>query len=378
MIYVLKKVFDLFASYGLAVILLFLLLLLVLFGTLEQVDHGLFEVQKKYFESFWLVHWLFGKIPIPLPGVYLLLTLLFINLLCGAIIRAPKSWRRPGLLIAHFGILFLIFSGFVTYHFSINGHMTLFEGQQSDEFQSYYDWEIVIAETQGNPTIKQWIIPGDRFQYLKPNESKTFYAQGLPFEFELTGFLRNCAPIVQGDGITLRELPLEKEAERNIAGVFVQVKGEDGTLHPGLLWGMQQSPWVVTVAGKSYSLDLRHQRWQLPFTIVLNKFKRELHPRTNMASNFESEVTKIEDGVERRINIRMNEPLRHKGYTFFQASWGPQDAGPNDRLFSVFAVAKNPADHWPLYACIVIASGLILHFTQTLFRYLRRQRRIPA
>ena len=78
-----KKLFDFLASYGFAVVLLILLTILTLFGTLEQAHSSLFDVQNKYFNSFFLVHYLFGVIPVPLPGVYLLTALLLVNLTCG-------------------------------------------------------------------------------------------------------------------------------------------------------------------------------------------------------------------------------------------------------------------------------------------------------
>ena len=53
---VVKAIYGLLASYGLSCVLFFLLLVLTLLGTLEQVDHGLFATQKKYFESLYLVH----------------------------------------------------------------------------------------------------------------------------------------------------------------------------------------------------------------------------------------------------------------------------------------------------------------------------------
>ena len=39
------------SSFGLATVTLVLLLIIVLLGTFDQVDHGLFESQKRYFES---------------------------------------------------------------------------------------------------------------------------------------------------------------------------------------------------------------------------------------------------------------------------------------------------------------------------------------
>ena len=94
-----------------------------------------------------------------------------------------------------------------------------------------------------------------------------------------------------------------------------------------------------------------------------------------MAANFESVVTQTEGPIDRKVNIRMNEPLRYHGYTLFQSGWGPQNAGPGERLFSTFSVVKNPADQWPLYSCIVIAIGLLIHFLQKLFSYLRAENR---
>jgi len=92
-----------------------------------------------------------------------------------------------------------------------------------------------------------------------------------------------------------------------------------------------------------------------------------------------SYITKVNpDGGTEKIRISMNEPLREQGFTFFQASWGPADAKPGDPLYSSFAVVRNPADQWPLYACIVVTVGLVLHFGQKLARYIRAESRRTA
>ena len=51
-----KKLIDLLSSLGLSIVLLLILGLLTWLGTLEQVEHGLYLTQKKYFESFLLWH----------------------------------------------------------------------------------------------------------------------------------------------------------------------------------------------------------------------------------------------------------------------------------------------------------------------------------
>lgn len=393
-----NAVLNFFSSYLLASVVLTLLTILTLFGTLEQVNLGLFDVQKRYFESIVLVHWMFDVIPVPMLGGYLLMSLLFLNLLCGALLRAPKDWRRPGMLIAHSGILFLLLSGLVTYHASVSGHMTLFEEDEANEFQSYYDWEIVVTEL-GGESGKQYVIGNEALQTLSQAESGAFYADGLPFEILVEGFERNVIPrlarpgVSEGvEGIVLEPAMPEKEAERNVAGCYVvlfetggatsheaMTSGEGGLeSHQGVLFGMARAPWVVRVGDRDYAVDLRHTRYPLPFTIRLDKFIRDLHPRTGMAANFESLVTKTQDGLDRQIEIKMNQPLRQDGYTLFQASWGPENARPGEPLFSTFSVVDNPADQWPLYSCIIIAVGLLLHFVQKLLGYLRMENRKRA
>jgi hypothetical protein len=148
---------------------------------------------------------------------------------------------------------------------------------------------------------------------------------------------------------------------------------ESGTVKNYILSPRIKTPPTVAIGDRSWTIELARRSWQLPFTIVLNKFTRELHPGTSMPKVFASDVTKIEGESRQPIRISMNEPLRHKGYTFYQASWGPQDAGPNDPLFSTLAVVRNPAEKVPLYACCVIAFGLLVHFGLKLLQYLRTQ-----
>ncbi len=382
MVAFLKKAFNVLASFGFAVVILLFLLLLVFLGTLDQVDNGLFYSQQKYFNSMFLVHDLFGVIPVPLPGVYLLLVLFTINLICGGMIRIRKNRYTPGIIIGHVGILVMIVGSLITFHFSDRGNMRLEETWASNEFVSYYDWAIEIGQPSANNEL--FIIPQEDFIDLKPSESRTFYSDALPFELSLSGFAPNTSPMPVGpvmasrvksvDGFFLQTLSLDPEAERNTAGAYVTVKDKStGEVQEGILWGFSQAPLTVKSGGKEWTIRLGHRRYPVPFTIVLDKFTRRLHPGTGMAASFESEVTKIQGASTEKIKIWMNHPLRQEGYTLFQASWGPPDAGPNDRLFSVFAVVRNPADQWPLYACIIIGVGMLIHFVQKLTRYLKSE-----
>jgi hypothetical protein len=384
---VLKSAFRFLASTGLAVVLLLLLMLLTFLGTFQQVEQGLYQVQKEYFGSLVLVHRFGGVVPMPLPGAYLLLLLGFVNVTCGGIVRARKGWRQAGILITHAGILLLLAGGFVTFHFALRGQLTLHEGEQSDRFQSYEGWEILVTGPDVSSAPGSLVIPEKEFEHLRGDRSRTFFSKGLPFEITLSGYAANAAPtaLTPGeqvnarvvDGTYLKELPPARELDQNLPGVYLTVKEkESGTVHEHILTGDAQAPIPVTVGDRSWAIALERRTFPLPFTVSLDRFVRDLYPGTNIAKEFSSYVAKIEGESRQPLRITMNEPLRHKGYTLYQASWGPVNAGPHDRLFSVLAVVKNPADAVPLYACSVIGFGLLVHFCIKLFSYLRTQHKV--
>jgi hypothetical protein len=377
----------LLSSFGLSIALVCLLALLTWLGTLEQVHTGLYEVQKKYFESFVLIHHA-GPIPIPLPGANLVLCVLFVNLLVGGIVRLRRNTATAGILVVHLGIALLLVSGFVKTYFSSEGHVTLYEGQQANHFQSYYRWELALIEPLDGTRVREHIVRQQDFEDASGAKPVTLSASGLPFDLEVHHFTPNCQPLPKGpmfesptptiDGFFLSPEKVLPEAEANIAGLYVAaIDRQSGERQTGILWGAEKYPLTVHAAGKDWAIELRKQRFPLSFTLALEKFTKEDHPGTGMPKSFESDVTVSEAGGARALCISMNEPLRNDGYVVYQASWGPSNARAGERLFSTFAVVRNPADRFPLGACIVIAVGLLFHFTRKLARSLRMQAR-PA
>jgi len=367
-----KALFRFFASTGLSVALLFLLMLLTFLGTLAQVDRGLYAAQREYFGSLFLVHRLFGVFPVPLPGAYLLLTLVFINVVCGGLVQVRKGWKQAGVLIAHVGILLLLAGGFVTFKFSLEGHLSLYEGEAANTFQSSRAWELAIGRANADGSATEHVVPETDFADLGGAKARTFFTQGVPFEITASGYVQNARQGAQG--APLETLPPADEAAENIPGVCVSVAAPGaGTVHQAVLWGLSPSPWTVPLDQGAWTIQLRRRTWPLPFTVRLDKFTRELHPGTQIPKVFMSEVTQIEGDSEQAFRIAMNEPLRRAGYAFYQASWGPPDAGPNDALFSSLAVAWNPADQVPLYGSTVICFGLLVHFLVKLAGYLKAE-----
>ena len=376
----LNKLLKPFGSIGLSCTLLLLLSLLTWLGTLEQVHMGLFDVQKKYFESLFLVHWA-GPIPVPLPGAYLVMCLLFANLFVGGVVRLRNKQTKLGILIAHCGILFLLIAGFITLFYSQNGHVTLYEGEESSFYQSYYRSEIVMHQDLGTQGVRQITVPEEQFL---GGQNATLTSAVLPFDLVVDEAMRNARPRQKGpmftvdvpviDGAFLQHLEPDENAESNRAALYVSLINKvDGTRQQGILSTRSRAPWVVDVNGERWALDLRKERYPLPFAIKLEDFTKDDHPGMGMARSFFSDVTVTEEGAPRQQTISMNEPLRDEGLVIYQTSWGPAGARPGDRLFSTMEVVRNPADQYPLYACIIIAVGLVLHFSNRLTRYVRAE-----
>lgn len=383
-------------SFGFAVVLLLILTALTFFGTLYQVEHGLFEAQKRFFDSLFFVATL-GPFGIPLPGARLVLLVFGVNLIVGGLLRIRKSTATFGIIIAHLGILLMLVAGEVKYSLSTDGHLKIWPNETKDEYESYFNWEIEISEQLENGQLRQHIIPHEDFANLELGESRRFVAQGLPFDLSLFGFTRNSWPVSGGhassspdrgraiEGWRLEARPRNPSAENNFAGAYA-VLTEKGSRkqHELILWGIRIDPRngtladplpaVLEIDGTRWGIRMRHERYKLPFEIHLERFKRVLHPGTARPKSFESDILLIDGGERRPVNISMNEPLRHAGHVVFQSGWGPQDPSYRGDLYSDFSIVDNPADQWPLYSCIVIAVGLLMHFTSKLFKYVRKER----
>jgi len=371
-----KVLWQLSTSYGTACVLLIFLFLLTLFGTLEQVDDGLYAVQKKYFESWFLVHQL-GSVPIPLPGGMVCMGLLGWNLIAGGLIRIRKSRATVGNIIIHVGILIMLAAGLVKLKASDDGYLRLYEGEESEEYVSYFLWEVVVFDADSEGQVAEFVVSDEQLR-LAGDEPVRVTHDLVPFELELRHFRENVRPTREDAELPLAgewrmlEQEREQEAEANIAGVYATARSAGGE-ETAILWGITERPWVTEVGGRRWAVLLRHKRYRMPFQIHLDKFTKLEHPGTAIASEYSSDVTQSSGGKERAILIRMNEPLRDEGLVLFQSSWGPPNAREGDRLFSVFSVVRNPSDHWPLYSCIVIGVGLLITFTQKLRRYVSAQ-----
>ncbi len=381
----LKWIYDFLSGFKLATLLILLLLALTWLSTLEQVDYGLYPTLNKYFH--WKALWLIPeinekKIWIVLPGGYYVCALLLVNMILGGIVRIRKGKRQIGNLISHFGIVFMLIGGGAAHHFSERGNMAIYEGETSDVAEDYMEYVIEVAEVKDGKSDLYHVIRGKHLTDLEGGNSRVFDFKGLPFSLKVSGYVNNAFPTsvlelapqkgeLVTDGYYLLKKKDEKASELNTAGAYAQVIFEDGEKSaPFILAARSFQPFTVRDGERVFTVDMRKKLWEMPFKIALDRFNAEFHPNSGRAKKFESYVRRIENGQEADVKIHMNEPMRYEGLTFFQANYGPQNAKPGDKMYTVFEVVRNPADKWPEYSLYVVILGMLVTFLTKLFGHI--------
>lgn len=351
---------------------LFILLLLVFFGTLYQADHGLYEAVRIFFGY---IIWVGGVLPF--PGTSTVLWVLSIQLVVFMALQLPLVWRKLGLWIVHGGLLLLLVGGFITQMMAVESHLTLSEGQTGHYTTSYDKWEIAAWTVRGDTSdvvayTDDVLKPGAVLK-LDPHPAKltvkTYYSNAAAFTSMATGGLM---PYINASRIASMEpRKPEKEAPENSPGVIATLHVEGEEDRDILLYGLERNPLAFTIGDERVFLQLRRRNYPLDFSITLVDFIRTLHPGTDVAKGFESDIELHADGTTRPLKIWMNNPLRHDGYTFYQASFAIDSEGE----ISTFAVVTNPGRLIPYISSLMVFFGMLLHFALHFLGYVKRTAR---
>jgi hypothetical protein len=346
------------------------LLALTFWGTLYQVEHGLYLAKERFFDS-WIV-WIAGFIPF--PGTQLVLAVLSLNLVVYIGRLVLRRHMPLGLLLTHLGLLMLLAGGAVTHHFASESQLTLQEGETASASASYQNWELAVWSKNG-PLREVMAYDADQ---LRPGDTRRFDDAGLTIEVEAyhrnARAFQSAAPQTNAAlsrlGVTsLRPARLAKEPGENIAGAVLTVRPDDGAPVRAILFGEDEVPAVFPHHGTNYHVALRRARYPLPFVVRLIDFRREMHPGTEIARHFSSLVSVNADGVDRSLLISMNKPLRDRGYTLYQASYREEEDGTQ---WSTFAVTHNYGRLIPYISTAVIVTGLSWHFVAMMVKRARR------
>ncbi|MBA4066167.1 MAG: ResB protein required for cytochrome C biosynthesis [Isosphaera sp.] len=388
------------ASLQLTVVLFALSIGLVFFGTVAQVDYGIWTVVDEYFWS-WVV-WVpfdvllkFGQVffdlppdatwggAFPFPGGKLLGGLMLLNLVAAHLVRFRLTWKRSGVLILHSGVILLFVGEFVTREFAVEQRMTIDQGESVNYAEDARLCELAFV-TPAGPGRPERVTAVPESRLRKGNGRVTH--PDLPVDVEVVEFMPNSAlekaggrdnPATAGAGLTTllgrrREVAgadTDQKVDMRSAYVTLYRKGTDepvGTYATSVMLSEQR----VAVDGQAFDLALRFRRYPKPYTIHLVEFRHDKYLGTEKAKNFSSKVVVLdpENGVEREVVISMNDPLRYRGETFYQGGFDPRTG-----TTTILQVVRNPGWVLPYVSCVVVTLGMLVHFGIHLTQFLRRR-----
>jgi hypothetical protein len=382
----LVRLIKILTSLRLTVVCLGCALVLVFFGTLAQVNEGLYLAQNRWFRSFF-VWWEpeGGGWRLPLfPGGYLIGTVLLVNLMAAHVKRFQLTWKKLGIHIAHGGIILLLVGQLATDLLSKETQMHFAEGETRDYSESALHNELVFMTDTPNEGEDEVIAVPEAM--LKPKQE--IQHQKLPFRVRVEKYypnsvLRQRGPMVDtdpppstkgiGTQVVLTPLAETKSMdERNLPTVVIELVAPQGSLGTWLVSTRLTEPQELKLGDKTWRFAFRSERFYSPFSVQLLKTTHEVYRGTDKAKNYQSRV-RVENPARhenREVDIYMNNPLRYEGLTFYQYQMNESDPS---RRTSILQVVKNPGWLTPYLGCILVAAGLVFQFMIHLVGFIKKR-----
>jgi hypothetical protein len=367
-----------FASIKLTVFCLLWLAVLTFWGTIYQVDNGIYLAQDRFFNSILF----FGFGFLPLPGGMLVLATLFVNLIGSFIYHYQAGWKMPGLMLIHIGLIMMLLGGFFTRISGIEARVQLFEGQGTNTAFDVKQWEIsmttqleAVRDIQAihlNEIGKRdWFEFGENTGVKYTVQEVHLNAEGISkadvSEEEAANF-----PTSPSGFHAIQPLDKDKDPTKNIPAVRLKVEGAKN-VKDVIIWGNDPRPvGIEREDGTVAFLKLRRQRYELPMFIELLDFTHEYYPGSRVPKDFRSKIiVHLGEDAQRNVEISMNNPFRQYGWTFYQHKF---NADENSEM-SELAVTRNFGRLIPYWATGITSVGLALHFLQMQLMQLKRRRK---
>lgn len=378
------RVISFFTSLRLTVVCLCLGLLLVFFGTLAQVDLGLYQAQNDYFRSFFVLWGPKGagwRIPV-FPGGYLVGGLLLLNLVAAHIKRFDLSKKKIGLFLIHIGLILLLLGQLLTDMLSVESGLHLRVGESKNYSEEPRRCELAVIDTTDPDTDKVVVLGEETLAARKP-----VHHPELPFTVKVQEYFPNSdlsltndlsrtyqqSQATRGSGVGVWLKPRSRSTSTDVSDMqssLVEVTSDAGSLGTWLV-SVALAPQTFTFDKHTYQIALRPKRHYKPFSLELVKFNHASYMGTDIPKDFSSRVRvrRLDTGEDREALIYMNNPLRYGGETFYQASYDPDDHG------TVLQVVHNPSWLTPYLSCALIGLGMLVQFLMHLVPFLKARLR---
>lgn len=294
--------------------------------------------------------------------------------------------QRAGIVLLHAGVALLMFSELWTAGYRDEAQMAIGEGQTATFARDIRTTELAIVDHSPANEDRVVVVPAGMLQESVIAGAKIEDAK-LPFALQVHRWLPNSSvrevkpgesnAATAGSGLKFvadraaTETGVDNEAGADFPGTYVELfSNDEGKSLGTFLFTPELTPQAVQAEGKTFEVALRHKRTYFPYSLTLKDFRFDRYTGTNKPKNFSSLVV-LQDpanNVDREVPIWMNNPLRYAGTTFYQSGYDEKT-----EQGTVLQVVKNPGWMAPYVACMLVMTGMLAHFGQTLTRFLNRQ-----
>ncbi len=315
--------------------------------------------------------------------------------------------KRGGMVLLHLGIGLLMFNELWVAMDNRERQVFMQEGQTVNYLRDTRTLELAIVNRAAKETDEHVVIPRSMLeqnfranQKLQKQNKPLVYIEHplLPTRLAVVGYYKNAevrdlkagerSPATKGRGVTetIEERPIAKGTDTD-GGVdyaaayvrFADKAGKDlGTYMLSQLVDAMKFPERVAeeveAGGKTYHVFLRFQREYKPYTLSLVDVRKDDYVASDTPRNFSSDV-RLNDkgaGVDQTVHIKMNDPLRYRGDTFYQSGYHPS-AQTGGAEATTLQVVHNRGWMIPYVACMVVVLGMIAHFLITVTRFISRR-----
>jgi len=292
--------------------------------------------------------------------------------------------KRAGIVLIHGGIGLMMLSELIVGTKHIETQMLIREGETVNYAQDIRSLELAVIEMKEDGEDRVVVVPG---RYVRRQESIS-HAE-LPFDIEVLQFMQNSSlrragpmePNPADTGLGVQQIAEERRSgtgtdmggKVDLSSAYVLFKDEDGEPLGTYLLSIELGEQPVIVDGKPYFVDLRFERIYKPYSVTLLDVSKRDYIGTDTPRDYSSVIRLVDPtrNVDRDdIRIWMNNPLRFAGETFYQSDY--QRLADGTEITGLQVVA-NYGWMIPYVSCMIVAVGLLFHFSQTLLRFLRRR-----
>jgi len=355
------------------------------------------------------------------PWFYVLLGFLGLNILAVALSRLPWKKKHIPFLMAHAGILMILSGSWLTYVSGLDGVIRIGEGEvnstvELDQFvllmrdgetskTAEFPWipESVARDFQPKafPELKirveKYISDAEpRIRFLPSSDAARaapavkIKILGAPMGGPPEFWLWAGTPAWASQRLGPARFLIRKESQKDleVKPVGMGTAQPEPALQLSLLQNPESKLWLglgdradfTDEMGLPISVGYFPKRVILPYGIRLKRFEMTTNPGTMEAASYSSTV-QIIDALKKNEaeldalpvhHISMNEPLPMQGYTFYQASYIPDQPRPT---VTILSVNHDPGRFLKYSGSILLILGSILLY---LSKVIQKKKKEPV